>query len=454
MEERKHIDRLYQEKFKDFEATPREAVWKNISSRLEEKNRKRRVLPLWYKLAGVAALLALLFNFANDLFKTNLNSSRVATELDENFGEFDLASSAFTQKMIKSSIILQALMQDTELQKSRENVYREKRSTSLKSAVTFNRELPAGVIDISRGPTAGIISLSEGQNLTFAELEMAANRIATTAGTIKPAAKLRELPLPIQEENIEDDFFDTKISAKRIRVTTTAAPIYYDNLGKGNAIDTRFANNESEGEVTMSYGINFAYQISDKIKIRSGISKVDISHNTRNIAFTAAVHPIALSGIDYAGNVPNFRIENRNVRSFSNIYASTQFDRASLATPTSGYLNQRMGFIEVPVEIEYAIIDKKFGLNIIGGGSTLFLDENSISLNSSNFSTILGEANNLNSVSFTTNIGLGLDYNLSPQFQLNLEPIFKYQVNTFNSISTRSLNPYYFGIYTGFSFKF
>ncbi|UJH90246.1 hypothetical protein LZ575_15375 [Antarcticibacterium sp. 1MA-6-2] len=104
------------------------------------------------------------------------------------------------------------------------------------------------------------------------------------------------------------------------------------------------------------------------------------------------------------------------------------------------------------VELEYVIIDKRVGFNLIGGGSTLFLDENMISLNSSNFSTDLGESNNLNQVSFSTNVGVGLDYEISPQFQINLEPIFKYQINTYTN--NTDLNPYYFGVYTGFSFKF
>ncbi|MFO7720254.1 MAG: hypothetical protein R6W85_07425, partial [Gillisia sp.] len=118
-----------------------------------------------------------------------------------------------------------------------------------------------------------------------------------------------------------------------------------------------------------------------------------------------------------------------------------------------GYLNQQIGFIEIPLEIEYVIVDKKIGINIIGGGSTLFLDRNMISLNSADFSTNLGASNSLNNLSFTTNIGVGFDYNISPKFELNLEPIFKYQMNAFNG-NTSNVNPYFFGVYSGFSFKF
>ena len=34
MKEKKHIDRLFQEGFKDFEATPSDVVWKNIEAQL------------------------------------------------------------------------------------------------------------------------------------------------------------------------------------------------------------------------------------------------------------------------------------------------------------------------------------------------------------------------------------------------------------------------------------
>ncbi len=55
MSEKKNIDRLFQEKFKDFEANPAEDLWSGIEARLNEKKRKR-VIPLWWKLSGVAAV--------------------------------------------------------------------------------------------------------------------------------------------------------------------------------------------------------------------------------------------------------------------------------------------------------------------------------------------------------------------------------------------------------------
>ena len=65
MKNSKNIDRLFQEKFKDFEATPNEKIWKNIESSLQEKEEKRRIIPFWWKLSGVAALIAVGFFIGN-----------------------------------------------------------------------------------------------------------------------------------------------------------------------------------------------------------------------------------------------------------------------------------------------------------------------------------------------------------------------------------------------------
>ena len=442
MEERKHIDRVFQEKFKDFEATPREVVWGSISSRLKDNQRKKRVLPIWYKMAGVAAILALFINYATGLFKVSETGNASASTLVENNTlSISLASQDYTENMIRSSIILKAIMQDT---------YKKQNSDIDQTRSTV--ENSKGAI-ASNSNKIKVIPLVPKEKYTFSDY----NNTVVNNSTIEEDKKtsisnLKDLP--VSGNKSETEASEVAVSSKKLRVSTMAAPIFYDNFGSGTAIDAQFANNESSGELSISYGINLAYQISEKIKIRSGISKVDLSYNTKDIAFTAAVNPTALNGITYTdGNIPNYRIENRVVRPFNNLNASAEFNRASLASPTAGYINQKLGFIEVPLEIEYVLVDKKFGVNIIGGGSTLFLDDNMISLNSSDFSTNLGEANNLNTISFSTNIGVGLDYNISPQFELNLEPIFKYQLNTFNK-TTGNVNPYYFGVYSGFSFKF
>jgi hypothetical protein len=144
---------------------------------------------------------------------------------------------------------------------------------------------------------------------------------------------------------------------------------------------------------------------------------------------------------------------------FENIslMSGTMFDRNSAPeifnSRASGNIDQRFGFIEVPLELEYRLLDRKFGINVIGGFSTFFLNQNEVYADIDGASTLIGEANNMNSTSFSANFGLGLDYSLSKKWNFNLEPQFKYQINTFNNTSG-NYRPFFIGLYTGLSYKF
>ena len=54
---------------------------------------------------------------------------------------------------------------------------------------------------------------------------------------------------------------------------------------------------------------------------------------------------------------------------------------------------------------------------------------------------------------FSTNFGIGLKYGFMKSFEFNVEPTFKYQLNTFSS-DAGNFKPYLFGIYSGISYKF
>ena len=418
MKHKKNIDHLYREKFKNVETTPPEAAWKNISSRLPQKEPKRRILPLWYKLAGVAAILAVLFSLSHNLLNrypeassTEVTISQEDIGIDVNGGSIE-----FNQIMTESSRMLKDILENS-------------RELNRKEFLVSEKTIPRS----TENTFAGIITEPDKLSLSQSSPDLFSYPDLTSENPVQPkkdpVATLEEPSLFPNEEKISsEEAVAAETAVKRLRISTKVAPVFYDQLGTGSSLDKQFSANQGAGEISLSYGVNLAYQISKKLKIRSGISKVDLNYQTKDIPLVAAASAAALGG----------KSEERKI--------------TTLASPISGSINQRLGFIEVPLEIEYALINKKIGLNFIGGGSTLFLNDNMISLESPNHSTNLGEANNLNNVSFSTNIGLGIDYNISSQFQLNFEPMFKFQMNTFDNAP--NVNPYYFGVFSGFSFKF
>ena len=424
MKEKKYIDRIYQEKFKDFEAAPSEAVWKAISAKLreEEENNKPVIKPFWYRIAGVAAILAFFIFMGDWIFPVQNNTRIVNQELESKNGD------SFTNN---SEVPLAV-----EEKKEPAATTKQSRIIPLKkgnSASDFSKEK---IITVHELKSEGIASESAEIQSGFKE----------SSGNPDPDKKKSLLDaIKANEEAVVAD-----ASKKNFEVSTHAAPIYYGNFGKGNFLDPRFNSNSSEGEITYSYGVNIAYVLSDKLKIRSGVSKVNMSYNTNGISHQAVVGNTPIAGVDL-----KVMSENPQAKAFDPVAVRRPFsnsNRSSVGTLLPGSLNQEMAFIEIPVELEYNLIDNRFELNVIGGASTLFLDENRVSVNAGDI-TATGRANNLNQISFSTNIGLGLDYNLSDKFKLNMEPILKYQLNTFSDGNLNS-QPFYLGIYSGFSFRF
>ena len=424
MKEKKYIDRIYQEKFKDFEAAPSEAVWRAISSKLREKEEKRKpVFSLfWPKVAGVAAILAFLFLVGEWIFPVQVNSRIVNQELENNKPDEFISNSALSVA---------------------DDVGTESESVKKNSSVV---PLKNGKSD-SNFSQKKITTLP---NLTAEGIASEATEIKSNSSQTRTETALDrgKSLFDVIEENKKVVIAENP--KKNFEVSTHAAPIYYGNFGKGNFLDPKFNNNSSEGEITYSYGVNIAYVLSDKLKIRSGVSKVNMSYNTNGISHHAAVGNTPIAGVDL-----KVVSENQQAKEFDPLAVKRPFpssNRSIVGNLLPGSLNQEMAFIEIPVELEYNLIDNRFELNVIGGASTLFLDENRVSVNSGDI-TATGRANNLNQISFSTNIGLGLDYNLSEKFKLNMEPILKYQLNTFSDDNIDG-QPFYLGIYSGFSFKF
>ncbi|MDT0685468.1 hypothetical protein [Autumnicola psychrophila] len=491
MKERKNIDRLYQEKFKDFEASPREEVWKNIAARLEEKQPKRPlIIPLWYKVGGVAATIAVILGLAYFL-----NAGPGATPEtqfvveDEDFyrPQFNLPENNST--INNASQLLNNIISGTTGSSSNSGLAVNTESTE-KDAVNSSEDrkenTPTESYKADNWQKTGIAQNASDKDDAYAEENINSEAIASQkeayedekdqikAGNDENSAKKQfseEISEEIAQKNIEEakneeknalaafaeennkpDVKLAETEKSKIRLSTFAAPIFYDNMGSGNAISPSFSNNNSTSQVTMAYGLNVAYTLSEKVKIRTGVSKMNISYDIEQISYTTTAFAQNIASIDYRTELNVVEIATQapasGLPNFDQL--SNSFGAAASSIP--GEINQQYGFIEVPVEIEYALIDKKFDLSLIGGGSSFFLDNNSVSLTSNNQRTELGEANNINNVSFSTNIGVGLGYEVIPDFEVNLEPIFKYQLNTFKN--TEDVQPFFFGIYSGFSFKF
>lgn len=224
-------------------------------------------------------------------------------------------------------------------------------------------------------------------------------------------------------ENEEEDAIAAN-KANKWSVGANVAPVYFNSLKDGSPVDPSFVSNSKSGNVNMSYGVTVAYAVSKKLSVRSGVHKVDYGFNTNNVFFKSTFSPehnSMVSTIDYDAGAESIVVEtNNDALSAPQNIKSEEYSYAAKSTSREGTMVQQFGYIEIPLELNYALTEGKFGVNLIGGGvSSLFLVDDSISLESDNLKTkIGGESSTINSLNFSTNVALVLIITL--QKKLNL----------------------------------
>lgn len=488
--EKNNLDNLFRDKLKDFKEVPDEGVWKDIEASLEKKD-KRRVVPIWWKLGGIAALLAVLFYVINPFSADKSIEETIITDIQddktidgkENFESNELPANI---KNDNTTEVTSINTEENEVyidEKEETSAIKSSGNTKLSNSNSFKKQNQSVVnnnkVDTSKNKTENKLKKSTQQNNEIVENKTNAvaensNKkpdVETTKNTdfFKSQEQVVESNVTqeevnenkisifdaIAEQNQDEEEEITEKSESRWAMGPSVAPVYFDAQGQGSPIHSNFASNTKSGNINLSYGLQVSYGVSKKLSIRTGVHKVDFGYDTNDVVFSSSLQASTndlIDNISYSQASRNLVVESkpRNDAAASDV-TSSEFNATSPAL--EGRMVQQMGYLEVPFELNYALVDKKLGINVIGGVSSLFLVDNSVSLESEGLVTEMGQANNLNDVNFSTNIGLGFNYEFSPKVQLNLEPVFKYQLNTFSD-TAGLFRPYTIGVYSGISFKF
>ena len=546
MSERKNINNLFQEKFENHEVTPEEFIWENIELKLKEK-KKRKVIPFWSKLSGIAAGLVIGFFAYNGLNTTNdnensfvnqekndkensknsvnkntntvvtngsktINSDNSKTISSDNnvnnvvvvnetnsqsdrknkatiikIDKIDVKSNNGTQvanseinkktlvetdkiksnsdsqivnngskkdKNRKISLKLSNNNSNNEIAFEKNNDLKEKnkinnssRNEALVQPETKEKEKNNSVVDKFVNPSKennSIVKNTTSDRKTSVLTPKTDEPIlkkndSTSVASVEPNA-LEELLIEKEKQTV------TEQKINRWQVTSNVAPIYFGSTSNGSPLDSKLVKNDKVYSAeNISYGIGVNYAVNKKIKIRTGVNILNVDYDTNGILYYQ--NPTVSSRL--SGLNPNAPGSLLVIESLSNV--NTLFNRSF--QKFEGNLNQKLGYIEMPLEVTYKILDKNFGIDLIGGMSTLVLNRNEIYLQSTELNLKIGEANNLNNVHFSGNLGLGLKYGFFKRLEARIEPVFKYQINTFNN-DAGNFKPFVFGVYSGINYIF
>lgn len=483
--DKKNLDELFRAKFKTFREVPDKKVWTAIENSLDKK-RKKRIIPLWWQLGGVAAVLSVaLFTFytlkdpgdetpvITNTEKTNSNDTKqdgldadskkdkknalqipevtedavVNRSGDTDVKNTDKDSDPKTDKDSFQNKLANTDVAATDATSPKDKSTKDSATRSPEKPQLAKNELDSNRENADRVAVQGNPKIiSEKSDKTISQNDLIEKDDTETDDNKKSIFEVLEAQA--DEEKIAEE------PSSRWSAGPNVAPVYFNAMGDGSPIDPSFSPNAKSGSTNLSYGVSIAYAVTKKLSVRSGIHKAEYGYNTNNVGFSptlAASTSGRLQNIDFAGGPRNLAEISPNLNLDSSNDLAPEF--SSLNSARDGTIAQSFGYLEVPLELDYALINRRFGVNLVGGISSLFLIDNSVTLNSGELTTEIGEARNLNDLNFSTNIGFGVNYKFTSKVQLNIEPVFKYQLNTFSNVSG-DFRPFSIGVYSGLNFKF
>lgn len=212
-------------------------------------------------------------------------------------------------------------------------------------------------------------------------------------------------------------------------------------------------------------GLAFGYRISQRITIQSGIGLSSMGQVVNGIDVFAGLSDFyavksdylykveTSSGVIMTGNPDLYLADSKNrVESLlpGNIADPSKYP----LTQVGSNIHQVFRYLELPLLIRYKVIDRSIDLNFSGGMSYGLLVDNFAYTRSGSDMIPIGHTAGVNTHSLSSQIGLGMEYNISGRFTFNFEPVFRYYVTPFNDLSGALYKPYSFGLFSGFFYKF
>jgi hypothetical protein len=262
---------------------------------------------------------------------------------------------------------------------------------------------------------------------------------------------------------------DIPVSSKKERwsIAALVSPTFHNSFQSSNNEAVRQLGSVEQPIVSYAGGVALSYKVNRRLSVQSGlyyssygnelsgISSFGGFQNYDQVKGNSNFEVRTTNGTVYTNNSDVYLIDNLSDSRIAGYIDNNTFDpsKASLEYLDNS-LRQNLSYLELPIILRYKLVDKTFDFNIIGGLSSNLLVDNSVyaSMNSGKYE--VGKTDGLNQVSFSSSLGMGMEYSFSKNLSLNLEPTFRYYLNPFNSVEGIRVHPYSFGIFSGISYKF
>lgn len=460
----KNIDDLFRDKLKDLEKAPPAYLFDNVMAGVTALRRKRRLL--YWRIGSVAAALLLAFVAGWQISEINSRGNQQPVVVHQN---------ASVQKEEIKSERQQTLSNEKAQPVTDENKTIPAAKRTNNNSQLASRNVPSEKNHADQSASSATVTVTQQMDpiRTIGVQVEQKEQFANVLETKKEEPAGDEITGPSVDEQIIQQNVkalqaqNDKQRKNRWMVGAQVSPAVNVNRSSHSTQYASSMLNASNSKVDLGGGISVEYKPAKRWSVQSGIYYAGIAQTSGNLTSSRGDYAYADIGMGYFNAPVNIVsdkmmmnstagvIELKNIP--SGMVVGTNIEDKSLSTAvvvSDAKFIQNFQYLEIPLYLRYTLVDARFDVQLLGGISSNVLVGNNTYLDSNSGKSLIGKTQEMQDMSYSSTLGLGVKYGLSKRIYLNVEPRVKYYLNSLNNNPEVNYKPYSIGVFTGVSYQF
>lgn len=417
------IDKLFSS-LEDFSKNPPDDLWKGIEEQLDAPKKKKGFVYWWPVAASLLIGLGLLTTF---YFQSNESDTLKNVPVIPENGVVN-RSGSMDAETVNNTIEQQEIIQQ------------KKGSIISKAKVLNNKgdeiETKVAVSKIVKHSkkNGNLVIQKESVNSKSKENNVVFNAVNdnTKPSGIKEneVEKEKEQLTDIKKDDLQDNALAEIVKEQQNREKKTSleerwsVQVFAGVNNSQNIKNQKALGNTIESQKGYNYGVKTNYKLNKRWAVSSGLKVSELGQKVANVSYVNASKSLVniakgpMADMPSKGNITNnsnYLFIGNESNKDKNTFSSTFYDL--------GNLSQKVQYLEMPMEVSYAILNRgKAQLYLNTGGFVGKVITNQVLLNGAT----IGENANVNDVVFGTILSSTLQYELYKKTKIFVEPGMNY----------------------------
>ena len=430
-----NLDHLFKKALQDKIYVPPPYIWGNIERQLNKN--KHKVALWWWRTAAAAAVVAAFIGIwlfysvespeieVDGITVTEILKTKDSTNLPDTFSD-SIQEEKTVQYVTKETV------------------------TEVPVLIAQNKRTELEPIQMHRAGEAGFIEQT-APDYAISTRKLQRNFIPLTSKEAYQNQKEYQKLLNTPTSLTTDEKRKIKVMVSGPFVPAYSSGIYSSSLKNSRGVS--YSSNQMDGLMNVGGGLKLSVSAHKRFSVPTGLFYSRMGQKTSGAG--SGVRAMMLPSLQHSDRMIATPLGNIKTRTQGVAYRSPEaILLSSLNSSSSETIEQTFGTLEIPLHVRYLLNNNKVLFAVSGGVSGNFIVNNKVFLRNGRDQEYIGSTEDIRNFNISTDIGLGMEYPVTSNIRIMIEPGFKYFLQSLSRNDDIDFKPYLFTFSTGIGIRF